>query len=76
MPRERTQGDTPAPSHDEIARRAHEICVARGSEPGHELDDWLAAEKELQARRSVAIETHEESPKARTRNTRAREASA
>ena len=39
----------PPPSHEEIARRAHEISVARGGEPGHELEDWLQAERELSA---------------------------
>jgi len=39
----------PLPSQEDIARRAHEISVARGGEPGHELDDWLQAERELSA---------------------------
>jgi hypothetical protein len=34
---------------DAIARRAYELFQARGSEPGHEVDDWLQAEAELQA---------------------------
>ena len=33
---------------DSIRRRAYEICLERGSEPGRELDDWLQAERELQ----------------------------
>jgi len=37
----------PAPSHDEIARRSYEIFLARGGEPGHAEEDWLAAEREL-----------------------------
>ncbi len=36
------------PSQEEIAQRAHEISVARGGEPGHEMEDWLQAERELQ----------------------------
>jgi len=36
-----------APTAEEIAQRAYEIFVARGGEPGHELDDWLQAESEL-----------------------------
>lgn len=32
---------------DAIARRAYELFLARGSEPGHEMDDWLQAEAEL-----------------------------
>jgi hypothetical protein len=36
-----------APTTEEIARRAFEIFLARGGEPGHDLDDWLQAELEL-----------------------------
>ena len=36
-----------APSHEQIALRAYELFLARGSEPGHESEDWLAAEAEL-----------------------------
>ena len=32
---------------EEIESRAHEIYLARGAEPGHELDDWLQAEREI-----------------------------
>jgi hypothetical protein len=31
-----------------IRRRAYEIYLERGEQPGHELDDWLQAERELQ----------------------------
>ena len=37
-----------APSHEEIRRRAYEIYLERDGLPGHELDDWLRAERELQ----------------------------
>jgi hypothetical protein len=37
------------PSSEEIAKRAHEIFLARGGAPGFELDDWLQAERELKA---------------------------
>ena len=36
-----------APTTEEIAQRAYEIFVARGEQPGHDLDDWLQAESEL-----------------------------
>jgi DUF2934 family protein len=36
-----------APTTEEIAQRAYEIFVARGRQPGHDLDDWLQAESEL-----------------------------
>jgi len=35
------------PSQEEIARRAHEIYLARGGGEGHEIEDWLQAEREL-----------------------------
>jgi hypothetical protein len=35
------------PTHDEIARRAYQLSEQRGGESGHELDDWLQAEREL-----------------------------
>jgi hypothetical protein len=34
-------------SPDEIARRAFELYAARGHEDGHDVDDWLCAEREL-----------------------------
>ena len=33
---------------ERIARRAYESFVERGSVHGHELDDWLRAERELE----------------------------
>jgi len=33
---------------EEIRRRAYEIYLERGERPGHELDDWLQAELELE----------------------------
>ena len=32
---------------EEIRRRAYEIYLERGEQPGRELDDWLQAEREL-----------------------------
>ena len=32
----------------EIRRRAYEIYLERGEQPGRELDDWLQAEGELE----------------------------
>ncbi len=39
----------PAPTPEQIQKRAYEMFTARGGEPGHELDDWLLAEYELKA---------------------------
>jgi hypothetical protein len=35
-------------AENDIARRAYDRYLARGCEPGHDLDDWLDAERELQ----------------------------
>jgi hypothetical protein len=37
----------PALTHEAIERRAHEIFLARGAEPGRDLEDWLEAERQL-----------------------------
>jgi len=39
-------------AHDIIARCAYQLYERRGREPGHELDDWLQAEHEVQQRLS------------------------
>lgn len=33
-----------------IQKRAYELYVTRGQELGHELDDWLQAEREVKDR--------------------------
>jgi hypothetical protein len=38
------------PSFETIAKRSYEIYLARGAQPGHEVEDWLAAEAELTAK--------------------------
>jgi len=40
---------TRQPTVDEIQMHAYAIYVRRGSEHGHDLDDWLQAERELVA---------------------------
>src|SRR5579862_2558639 len=35
------------PVKEKIQARAHELYLQRGGKDGHELQDWLAAEKEL-----------------------------
>ncbi len=38
------------PSHhveEQIRQRAYELYESRGREDGHELDDWLHAEREI-----------------------------
>ncbi len=33
--------------YDDIARRAYDLYLARRCEHGHDVDDWLQAEREL-----------------------------
>ncbi len=35
------------PTHEQIARRAYELFLARGSVDGHAQEDWAQAEREL-----------------------------
>jgi hypothetical protein len=45
-------GETSAaasPDRERIAMRAYELYLARGGGDGRELDDWLTAERELNA---------------------------
>jgi hypothetical protein len=44
------------PSQTEIARRAHEIYLARGGAHGFDLEDWLQAERELKPNTGYAPE--------------------
>ena len=37
------------PTQDQIAARAYEIYLERGSTPGDPMQDWLRAERELSA---------------------------
>jgi hypothetical protein len=44
VPRGVTQRRTIADT--EIARRAYDLYLARGCEPGHDVEDWLQAQRE------------------------------
>ena len=35
------------PTPEQIEQRAYELYLERGREDGHDVEDWLAAEKEL-----------------------------
>ena len=41
-----------APTREEIALRAYLIYQERGETPGHELEDWTRAERELMEKSS------------------------
>ena len=47
MPQTIQQFKTRLPAQEEITALAHEIYLARGCQPGHDVDDWLQAEYEL-----------------------------
>jgi hypothetical protein len=50
MPSRRRSDSLPQRRHpitEAIAKRAYELFLARGGENGHDLDDWLQAEREL-----------------------------
>lgn len=36
-----------APTEEEVAQRAYEIFLERGSDHGNDIEDWLQAEREL-----------------------------
>jgi hypothetical protein len=38
----------PTANGRDIARRAYELYLARGCDAGHDVEDWLQAERELQ----------------------------
>jgi hypothetical protein len=41
--------ELPPQQHATIARRAYELAAQRGFSPGHEVEDWLQAEREIEA---------------------------
>jgi hypothetical protein len=41
---------------EEIKRRAYEIYLERGEEPGRDVEDWLQAERELASHEIVPLE--------------------
>lgn len=42
---------------EDIRRRAYEIYLDRGEQPGRDLDDWLQAERELQPALLARVQT-------------------
>lgn len=44
-----TNARMPRQLHDQIAKRAYELAKQRGFAPGHEREDWLQAEREVEA---------------------------
>ena len=50
------------PSAEQIAVRAHQIFLERGGIEGHDVDDWLQAEREL---RTQAAGNNRSKPRAK-----------
>jgi hypothetical protein len=42
-------------TESDIARRAFEIYCERGCQHGHDLNDWLQAERELRGAVNIAV---------------------
>ena len=49
-------GQPPTADTGNVARRAYELYLARGCEHGHDIDDWLQAERELRGTSTSAAE--------------------
>jgi len=43
----RSRPPNPVVAHEDIADRAYRRYLERGSQHGHDVDDWLTAEQEL-----------------------------
>ena len=54
--------ETATPEADEIAKRAYELYLQRGSVAGYELDDWLQAGAELSSAAATADESERPAP--------------
>jgi hypothetical protein len=39
--------DDRGPLEEQVRLRAYELYLARGTAPGHEIEDWLQAERDL-----------------------------
>ena len=44
----------PSGTNTNVACRAYDLYLARGREHGHDLDDWMPAERELRASSATA----------------------
>ena len=44
------QGDGSAPTYEAIAEAAYHRYLQRGAQDGHDVDDWLDAERSLRSR--------------------------
>jgi hypothetical protein len=58
-----------APSNTDIALRAFELYCARGCQPGHDVEDWLQAERELHEAPTIPPVRNRRAPSRRSRPT-------
>ena len=49
-----TVASDPQEVEHQVRRRAYELYVERGSEDGHELENWLRAEQEITEKKARA----------------------
>jgi len=47
------RGIVRAPRADEVATRAYYSYLSQGSRPGHDIDDWMAAEAQLSVEKNI-----------------------
>lgn len=50
------ESSSSTPTHEQIAQRAREIYEQSGKVPGHDVENWLAAETQLAAAQKSAEE--------------------
>jgi hypothetical protein len=58
----RSRKDNGRVDREAVARRAYELFVERGREPGREVDDWLEAERQLRGQKKPAGKKPEAHP--------------
>ena len=56
--REERQPNRAALTEEAIAERAYALYLARGGEDGHDVEDWLQAERELQGTNDASCYTN------------------
>ena len=52
----------PEITKDDVARRACELFIARGQAEGHDVEDWLEAERQLEAESGSGSDVRSEVP--------------
>lgn len=52
--RNQSQGDE-ATTQEAVQQRAYELYQKRGQEPGHELEDWLQAERDIRGKQKQIV---------------------